>query len=132
KIIFKRIYVWLPLALIVASLFYLWMMWRSRQDPAVSFLGPIESLSELWDYVSRRYYRMIEEKWQSRFIDRLLFFGDALVSVLWREWLFAGSALLLLGIYKIKRIFSAPQIWGLAFAFLSTTLFLQLTLKFEF
>lgn len=124
-------WVWLPTAVGVASVFYVFMMWRSQQDPAVSFLGPLESVNDLWSYITRKYYRTIEEKWDSRFVDKLLFFADGVYAVLWREWYLAG-AFVATGVAFVRQYFNWPQRLGLLFAFLATTFFLTFTITFEF
>jgi hypothetical protein len=130
--ILRQSWVWAPIALIIAAGFYIFMMWRSQQNPAVSFLGPLQTWRDLYDYVARSYYRGIEEKWNSRFIDKLLFFADAVYAAFWREWYLAGTIFVAGGLYQAKKYFSRAQLLGLAFAFLSTTFILQITINFEF
>ena len=43
-------------ALLVGLLPYAWMVIRSQADPAISFYGPIRSLSDLWYVISRAGY----------------------------------------------------------------------------
>jgi hypothetical protein len=123
---------WASIAIVVAAAFYLNMMYRSQQDPAISFLGPMHGLRDLWDVIARNYYRGIEEKWESRPVDKLFFFLDPVYGVFWREWYLAGLGFLTTGLYVARRYFSREQLIGLAFAFLSTTFMLQLVLNFEF
>jgi hypothetical protein len=122
---------WLSVALIIPTVLYFLMMYRSQQDPAVSFLGPINTFSDLWAYISRSYYRALEAKWESRFVDKLLFFGDGVYGALWREWYLAGG-FVAIGLVTLRRFFSPLQLLGMAFSFLATTFFLTFTITFEY
>ncbi len=95
---------------------YAWMVWRSHQAPFLNFYGPIDSLRELWFYLSRSGYAHIDASPSAGWGDRLEFLQWLGHEVLWqltlpgfilavvgvgvllqrRQWLVAGAGLLVL------------------------------------
>jgi len=56
---------------------YLWMVYRS-QVSEISLFGPIENVSDFWDYLSRRAYSSVDHSVTSGWTDKLRFAGFAL------------------------------------------------------
>ena len=93
---------------------YAWLVWRSWQNPFFNFYGPIDTLQELWFYISRSGYSHVDASPSAGWGDRLQFLqwlghevvwqvtlpGFLLAAVgLWvllhrRQWVVVGSGLL--------------------------------------
>ncbi len=131
KQIFKQSWKWLGSSLLTAAVFYGFMMWRSQASPVISFLGPLDSFGDLMGYINRSYYRVIENKWDSTFVDKLYFLGDFIFGLVWREWFLVG-AVFVLGCYSAIKKYSRIQIVGLLFGLLATPIVLPIQLPFEF
>ncbi|MDH3468408.1 MAG: hypothetical protein OES26_21300, partial [Gammaproteobacteria bacterium] len=48
------------LCIVLGLLPYVWMVMRSQMDPVTSFLGPITSWQEFWNYVTREHYANVD------------------------------------------------------------------------
>lgn len=59
--------------LLAGLLPYVWMVYRSRMDPEISFFGAINNLSDLWFYISRAAYAGIDTSPSAGLHDKLLF-----------------------------------------------------------
>jgi hypothetical protein len=129
--IFKYSLKWVGSALVTAGFFYFLMMWRSQQGPVISFLGPIDSISELFGYINRSYYRVIESHWNSSLSDKLYFLADFVYGLIWREWLLVGVIFVIGGFYAFKEN-SKIICLGLVFGVFATPIALPILLPFEF
>ncbi len=89
-------------AFVTAALPYAWMVWLSQQAPAISFYGPIDSLSELWFYVSRQGYSGVDVSPSAGWTDRAAFVGW-FAADLARQTTLPGCALALLGLGALAR-----------------------------
>jgi hypothetical protein len=124
----------LPLlaALLVAGLLpYAWMVWRSWQEPAISYLGPLESWGEVWHLLSRASYAEVDERLSASWLDRLSFFpfiGSQFVV----QFAFAGAALAAAGCALQWRAWGWRVSACLLAAFLATSAGLVLLLKFDY
>lgn len=132
KPIIRESYIWIPFSCAVAGVFYLFMMWRSQQDPAISFLGPINNLGDLAAYINRSYYRSIEAKWATAFLEKIMFLFDQIYAIFCREWLIFGGVLAVAGIVGARRRFDWLHLAGIAFVILSTPIILPFILQFDF
>ena len=81
---------------------YAWMVWRSQQNPATSFLGPIEDWGAFADFVQRRIYAGADASPSAGWEDRLQFLQWFGGEVLW-QLTPAGLALALLGLAALWR-----------------------------
>src|SRR5437868_5733067 len=71
--ILKRAWLLLPL-FIIGLLPYVWMVYRSRMDPVISFAGPLDSWAEIWHFLSRQGYVEVDHPVSSNWLDRVKFF----------------------------------------------------------
>jgi hypothetical protein len=131
KEIFKNSLKWVGSAFVTAGLFYFLMMWRSQQSPVISFLGSIDSVSELFGYINRSYYRVIEGSWSSTYLDQFYFLADFVYGLIWREWFLIGI-LFLVGCYYAFKENSKIICFGLLFGVFATPIVLPILLPFEF
>lgn len=81
---------------------YAWMVWRSQQNPATSFLGPIEDWGAFADFVRRRIYAGADASPSAGWEDRLQFLQWFGGEALW-QLTPAGLALALLGLAALWR-----------------------------
>ena len=81
---------------------YAWMVWRSQQNPATSFLGPIEDWGAFADFVRRRIYVGADASPSAGWEDRLQFLHWFGGEALW-QLTPAGLALALLGLAALWR-----------------------------
>lgn len=132
KTIIKESWIWIPFSCAVAAVFYLFMMWRSNTDVAISFLGPIHDLQELAAYINRNYYRSIEAKWATDLDEKIMFLFDQIYAIFWREWLLYGGVMGVAGLYAARKRFDTLQLVGIAFVILSTPIVLPQMLQFDF
>ena len=123
----------LGIALPCAVLPYAWMVWRSQQNPLISFYGPIESWERFWFYISRQGYAGIDASPSAGWADRLDFLQWLGHEVVWQLTL-PGFLLALLGLLALyrRRQFAALGSGLLVFAGNSLVLILLLNFDFEF
>ena len=87
---------------ISAILPYLWMVWRSLQNPPVSFYGPIGSFEKLWFFVSRKGYADADVSPSADWADRFGFMEWLGTELVWQLTL-PGFVLAMLGIVILLR-----------------------------
>ena len=71
----------LGVTLLSGGLPYAWMVWRSQQNPEISFYGPIEGWKSFWFYFSRQGYAGVDVSPSAGWWDRwefLQWFGNEL------------------------------------------------------
>ena len=118
-------------SVVCAGLPYAWMVWRSQQDPLLSFYGPIDSIQEFWYYVSRRGYAGIDQSptadWTDK-IDFMLWLGGEAV----RQTTYIGFVFAVIGISII--FLRQPRASALSspVMFLGLSVFLILLLGFDY
>jgi hypothetical protein len=129
-----KLYRQLPAGLLMLTLGlspYAWMVLRSQSDPEASFYGPIESLSELAFYLSRRGYASIEQSPSAGWWDKLQFAGFLLREIA-RQYTLLGALLAAIGLASQWRHWRAATSLGLLAAFLSATFALILVIGFDY
>ena len=117
--------------LAVGLLPYAWMVYRSWQEPAISFVGPLESWREFWLIVSRATYGEIDERLSASWLDRLRFFPFLGWQFLY-QFAFVGAALAALGCAVQWRAWGWRVSAFLLIAFLMPSAGLVLLLKFDY
>ena len=118
-------------ALPCAALPYAWMVWRSQQNPFISFLGPIESWADIRYFISRQAYAGIDASPSAGWADRLDFlqwFGHELAMQL----TLPGFLLALLGLFALHRRRQLIALHSGVLILLGHSLLLILLLQFDF
>ena len=124
----------LPLlaALFAAGLLpYAWMVYRSWQEPAISFVGPLESWREVWLILSRATYGEVDERLSASWLDRLRFLPFLGTQFL-HQFAYAGAALAALGCAVQWRVLGWRVCAFLLIAFLMPSAGLVALLKFDY
>ena len=110
---------------------YAWMVWRSQQDPLISFLGPIEGWEGFWDFVRRRIYAGADASPSAGWEDRVQFLQWLGGEALW-QLTPAGLLLALLGLAALWRGGRRWRAGGGVAAFLAHGVLLTLLLAFDY
>ena len=110
---------------------YGWMVFRSWKALPISFNGPLETLTEVWFFVSRAGYAGIDQSASADWLDRVKFFrflgGQLLV-----QFAVAGTALAATGFAVQWRLFGHRVAAFLTVAFLMPSAVLLLMLGFDY
>ena len=137
KAVLRRLPVLIGLAGLTAALPYGWMLWRSHQDPVISFSGPIHWFRSISDghsllfFLGRRGYSTVDSAESAGWNDRLAYvqwFGSEFVSQL----TIAGFALALLGFILLLRERRHSEAGSGVLVFLAHSLLLIALLNFDF
>ncbi len=133
RIAMRRLPGMFGVALPCAALPYAWMVWRSQQNPLISFYGPIENWDRFWFYLSRQGYAGIDASPSAGWADRLDFLQWLGHEMVWQLTL-PGFLLALLGLLTLcrRRQLAAAGSGLLVFAGNSLVLILLLNFDFEF
>ena len=118
-------------AFAVGLLPYAWMVWRSHQQPEISFQGPIDSWTEFVRFFLRANYAGVDEALGSDGTDRLLYLAY-LVRQAMLQMLPVGALLALVGAFKQWTLWGVRTAAAMTLAFLGPTLFLVLLLGFDY
>ncbi|MGA8050553.1 MAG: DUF2723 domain-containing protein, partial [Burkholderiales bacterium] len=122
----------LLLALIALGLLpYVWMVFLSWTPLPIAFDGPLQSLREVWYFISRAGYRAVDIDPAASWIDRIKFFGFAGSQAL-AQFAVLGTLLAGLGLWFQRRILGDRITVFLVAAFLGPTALLLLLLGFEY
>jgi hypothetical protein len=124
----------LPLlaALFAAGLLpYAWMVYRTWQEPLISYLGPLETWGEVWHMLSRASYAEVDERLSASWLDRVRFF-PFLGSQFLYPFAYAGAALAALGCVVQWRAWGWRVSAFLLIAFLMPSAGLVLLLNFDY
>ena len=106
---------WLLLLVFMLGLSpYLWMVWNSLNLPFISFTGPIDSVSEFIDFISRRRYAEVDTSASATLVDKLLFMRF-FVSQLRDQFGWPGLLLMAAGLWGM---YSQPHLRRLLLALL--------------
>jgi hypothetical protein len=110
---------------------YAWMVFRSWRALPISFYGPLETLPEIWFFVSRSGYAGMDQSPTGGWLDRLQllqFFGGQLLLQL----ALAGTALAAAGCALQWRALGARLAAALTVAFLMPSVVLIFLLRFDY
>jgi hypothetical protein len=131
RVALRRLPELLACSLLSAALPYAWMVWRSQQNPLISFYGPIEGWRAFWYYFSRQGYSGVDISPSAGWWDRWEFLQWFASETFWQLTplgfllAFWGGALAL-----------GQRRWGViasgAVVFLSNSLVLLVLLGFDF
>jgi hypothetical protein len=71
----ESLHVMLAAALAGAVIPYVWMVWRSNQDPLIGFYGPLQSWHDIYFYISRKGYSSVDASVTAGWTDKFQFAG---------------------------------------------------------
>lgn len=110
---------------------YAWMVYRSWKALPVSFYGPLETLPEIWFFLSRAGYAYVDASPTAGWLDRvrfLQFFGGELAL----QFALAGTLLAAVGCVAQWRLLGRRTAAFLSVAFLMPSVVLLLLLRFDY
>lgn len=110
---------------------YAWMVYRSWRALPVSFYGPLETLPEVWYFLSRAGYAEIDQSPTAGWIDRLQllrFFSGELL----RQFAVAGTLLAACGFAVQWRVLGRRVAGFFTMAFLMPSVVLLMLLRFDY
>ncbi len=117
--------------LILGLLPYGWMVYRSWVALPISFDGPLETLPEIWFFLSRSGYSGVDQSLSADWLDRIKFFRF-LGEQLFVQFAVAGTLLAATGFAVQWRVFGHRTGAFLAVAFLMPSAVLLLLLGFDY
>ena len=121
----------LVLLLIIGLLPYVWMVRRSWMALPISFYGPLESLPEIWFFVSRQGYAGVDQSVSADWLDRVKFF-QFLGGQLLLQFAVVGTLLAGVGFAVQWRVLGRRIGAFLTLAFLMSSAVLLLLLGFDY
>ena len=107
---------------------YAWMVFRSNQNPLISFYGPLDSFDRFWFFVSRKGYADADTNLGATALDQLKFAWFFLGEALW-QLTPLGAALGLAGMVLQRTRWPASVVAALGAVFLGASLVLVLLLN---
>jgi hypothetical protein len=110
---------------------YAWMVFRSWRALPISFDGPLETLTEVWFFVSRAGYAGVDESVSADWLDRVKFFRF-LGGQLLLQFAVVGTLLAATGFAVQWRVLGHRAAAFLTAAFLMTSAVLLLMLGFDY
>jgi hypothetical protein len=110
---------------------YAWMVFRSLAPLPISFYGPLESVSDIWHFVSRAGYAEVDRSPSAGWLDRIKFF-QFFAGELVLQFALVGTALAALGFAVQWRRLGRRTGAFLTVAFLMPSAVLLLLLGFDY
>ena len=121
----------LALLVVVGLLPYAWMVWRSWLALPISFAGPLETLPEIWAFVSRAGYAEVDQSPSADWLDRVRF-SRFLGGQLLQQFALVGTVLAGAGFAVQWRLLGPRPAAFLTLAFLMPSAVLLLLLGFDY
>lgn len=110
---------------------YAWMVYRSWKALPISFYGPLETLPEIWYFLSRAGYAEIDQSVSADWLDRIKFF-EYLAGQLFVQFAAAGTLLAATGFVVQWRVLGRRLGFFLTLAFLMPSVVLLVLLNFDY
>jgi transmembrane protein TMEM260 (protein O-mannosyltransferase) len=110
---------------------YAWMVYRSWKALPISFYGPLETLPEIWFFLSRAGYAEVDQSVTADWIDRIKFF-EFLASELFVQFAAVGTLLAVTGFVAQWRMLGRRVASFLTVAFLMPSAALLVLLNFDY
>lgn len=110
---------------------YAWMVYRSWKALVISFYGPLETLPEIWFFLSRAGYAEVDQSVTADWIDRIKFF-EFLASELFVQFAAVGTLLAVAGFVAQWRMLGRRVASFLTVAFLMPSVGLLVLLNFDY
>ncbi|MGH8741282.1 MAG: glycosyltransferase family 117 protein, partial [Burkholderiales bacterium] len=125
---------WFPalLALVMAGLLpYVWLVLRSRTAVPINFDGPLDTLAEIWFFISRAGYASIDDSASAGWLDRVKFVRFMAGQLVY-QFAVLGTALAAIGVAVQWRWLGRRVAAALAVAFLMPSFVLLMRLNFDY
>jgi len=110
---------------------YAWLVYRSWAPLPISFYGPLDTLPEIWYFISRSGYAEVDQSVTADWLDRIRFFqfqaGELLV-----QFAVVGTLLAVTGFSVQWRVLGRRVAGFLTVAFVMSTAVLLLLLGFDY
>jgi hypothetical protein len=116
---------------VVGLLPYVWLVYRSWRPLPISFYGPLETLTEIWFFLSRTGYAGIDQSSTADWLDRVKFFRFQGVELV-VQFALIGTLLAAVGFAVQWRAFGQRIAGFLTVGFLMPTAVLLLLLGFDY
>lgn len=129
-IIMRHIIV-LVIVAIAGLLPYLWLVVRSQMNPSISFYGPITSWEQFWFMVSRKGYSAADASQTADIADKVQYLVFFMMES-GRQFLVAGTVLVLIGFVAQWRMFSKSVASAFCLIALCNSILLIMMLKFDY
>jgi hypothetical protein len=110
---------------------YVWLVFRSWYFLPISFYGPLETLPEIWFFLSRAGYAEIDASVSASWLDRIKFL-EFMTSQLFVQFAVAGTLLAGAGFVAQWRVLGRRIAWFMLVAFLMPSAVLLLLLGFDY
>ena len=128
---YRKLPLLLGISLASAALPYAWMVWRSHQDPLISFYGSIDTLKDFWFYFRRQGYIHVDASPSAGWSDRFGFMQWLGNEFLWQLTL-PGFALAVFGLIVLFRRRQIAEAGSGLLVFLGNSIVLIALLGFDF
>jgi len=110
---------------------YAWLVFRSWHDLPISFYGPLESLTEIWFYLSRSGYANIDRSVSANWLDQIRFF-EFFATEFFLQFAIVGALLAVTGFAVQWRTLGRRISSFLTVSFLGPSAVLILLLNFDY
>jgi hypothetical protein len=110
---------------------YAWMIYRSWREPPISFYGPLETLPEIWFFLSRTGYAGIDQSPTAGWLDRIRYL-EFMGAQLFVQLAVAGTLLAAIGFAAQWRALGVRVAAFLTVAFLMPSVVLIFLLRFDY
>lgn len=110
---------------------YMWLIKRSRINPEISFYGPLNSLSEIWFFISREGFSSIDQSYSAVLYDKFQYVWFVLTESI-HQFGIVGFIFIVAGMVSQKNVFNRRIIIALIVGYLCNTLVLVGLLNFDF
>ncbi len=110
---------------------YAWMIYRSWRVPPISFYGPLETLPEIWFFLSRTGYAGVDQSLTAGWLDRIRYL-EFMGTQLFVQLAVAGTLLAAIGFAAQWRAFGTRVAAFLTIAFLMPSVVLIFLLRFDY
>lgn len=121
----------LPWLVLVGLLPYAWMIRRSWMALPISFNGPLETIPEIWFFLSRAGYAEVDASPTADWLDRIKFFRF-LGGQLLLQFAVAGTLLAAVGFWRQWPLLGRRAGTSLTLGFLMPSVVLLLLLRFDY
>ena len=116
---------------LIALLPYAWLVYRSWHELPISFYGPLDTLPEVWFFISRAGYVEIDQSATANVLDRLKFL-QFLAGQLMMQFAVVGTLLAAAGFVVQWRILGRRAAGFLTASFVMPSVVLLLLLSFDY